>query len=198
MSSSRRLHCQLGLAGTVDAPVAGGRDEVEEDVHAVVAEAGVTLDARLLGEDVVVLSLEVANDLGEASKSAQSGVQGEVEPGLVVNLVAESRRVDYCQADAGAFLVELWAQSAPFRQRTLRTNGDGLDFDAILDVGHGGVVGVLVVEDALAAEGVDEGCAAWRDERWAFAETSNIPVPEAPHTIRQNWMPFLTFFFRRI
>jgi hypothetical protein len=27
---------------------------------------------------------------------------------------------------------------------------------------------------------------------------SNIPVPEAPQTIKQNWMPFLTFFFRRI
>jgi hypothetical protein len=26
----------------------------------------------------------------------------------------------------------------------------------------------------------------------------NSPVPEAPQTIKQNWMPFLTFFFRRI
>jgi len=26
----------------------------------------------------------------------------------------------------------------------------------------------------------------------------NIPVPEAPQTIKQNWIPFLTFFFRRI
>lgn len=25
-----------------------------------------------------------------------------------------------------------------------------------------------------------------------------VPVPEAPQTIRQNWIPFLTFFFRRI
>ena len=24
------------------------------------------------------------------------------------------------------------------------------------------------------------------------------PVPEAPQTIRQNWMPFLTFFFLRV
>jgi hypothetical protein len=23
-------------------------------------------------------------------------------------------------------------------------------------------------------------------------------VPEAPQTIKQNWIPFLTFFFRRI
>jgi hypothetical protein len=46
--------------------VSGGRDEVEENVDAVVAEAGVTLDARLLGQDVVVLPLEVADDLGKA------------------------------------------------------------------------------------------------------------------------------------
>ena len=26
----------------------------------------------------------------------------------------------------------------------------------------------------------------------------SLPVPEAPQTIRQNWIPFLTFFFRRI
>jgi hypothetical protein len=27
---------------------------------------------------------------------------------------------------------------------------------------------------------------------------SHVPVPDAPHTMRQNWIPFLTFFFRRI
>lgn len=25
-----------------------------------------------------------------------------------------------------------------------------------------------------------------------------VPVPEAPQTIRQNWIPFLTFFFLRV
>ena len=28
--------------------------------------------------------------------------------------------------------------------------------------------------------------------------SSDIPVPEAPQTIKQNWIPFLTFFFLRI
>lgn len=46
--------------------MAGGGDEVEEDVDAVVAEARVTLDARFLGKNVVVLALEVADNLGEA------------------------------------------------------------------------------------------------------------------------------------
>lgn len=27
---------------------------------------------------------------------------------------------------------------------------------------------------------------------------SYIPVPDAPQTIKQNWIPFLTFFFLRI
>lgn len=26
----------------------------------------------------------------------------------------------------------------------------------------------------------------------------DVPVPEAPHTMRQNWIPFFTFFFLRI
>jgi hypothetical protein len=26
----------------------------------------------------------------------------------------------------------------------------------------------------------------------------NLPVPDAPQTIKQNWIPFLTFFLRRI
>ena len=43
--------------------MAGRGDEVEHGVHAVVAEARVTLDARLLGQNIIVLSLEVADDL---------------------------------------------------------------------------------------------------------------------------------------
>jgi hypothetical protein len=31
-----------------------------------------------------------------------------------------------------------------------------------------------------------------------LAQQVDVPVPEAPHTIKQNWMPFLTFFFLRI
>ena len=44
------------------------RDEVEEDVDTVIAEARVTLDARLFGENVVVLSFEVAYNLGETAE----------------------------------------------------------------------------------------------------------------------------------
>lgn len=42
------------------------RDEVEQDVNAVVSEARITLDTRLLRKDVVVLSFEKTNDFREA------------------------------------------------------------------------------------------------------------------------------------
>ena len=43
----------------------------------------------------------------------------------------------------------------------MRTNSDRLDPDTLLDVGAARVVGVLVREDGLAAEGVDKGGSAW-------------------------------------
>ena len=46
--------------------MACGCDEVQQHVHTVVPEAGITLDARLLGENVVVLPLEEADNLREA------------------------------------------------------------------------------------------------------------------------------------
>jgi hypothetical protein len=46
--------------------MARGRDEVKHGVDTVVPESRVTLDSRLHGQNVVVLSLEVANNLREA------------------------------------------------------------------------------------------------------------------------------------
>lgn len=73
--------------------MAGRSDEVQQHMDAVVAESGVTLDSGLLGDNVVVLSFDVANQLCKA--------------GLVVDIVTEARRVNDRQRDAGAFLVEL-------------------------------------------------------------------------------------------
>lgn len=42
-----------------------------------------------------------------------------------------------------------------------RTNSDGLNLDAIFDVGFGCIVGLLMLEDILAAEGVDKGGSAY-------------------------------------
>ena len=44
--------------------------------------------------------------------------------------------------------------------RCRRTDGDGRDLDALLDVGRVGVLGVLVLEHLLAAERVYEGRSA--------------------------------------
>lgn len=74
-------------------PVAGRGDEVKENVDTVVAESWVTLDAGLLGENVIVLSLKVSLNLGEAS--------------LVVDLVSEAWGVDDGQRDARSFLIQL-------------------------------------------------------------------------------------------
>ena len=46
-----------------------------------------------------------------------------------------------------------------------RTDCDWLNLDAFLDVCDGRVIRVLVLEDFLAAEGVDEGGSAWRKKK---------------------------------
>lgn len=46
--------------------MAGGSDEVEESMDTVVTETRVTFDTRLLGQNIIVLALKVANDLLEA------------------------------------------------------------------------------------------------------------------------------------
>lgn len=73
--------------------MAGRGDEVEHGVDTVVPEAGVTLNARLLRENIIVLSFEVANNLGEGS--------------LVVDLVAEAGCVDNGKGDTRPLLIEL-------------------------------------------------------------------------------------------
>jgi len=70
-------------------------------------------------------------------------------PGLVVNLVAKAGGIDNGERDAGAFLFKLWGSGSAIgpgggsgdvdRARTgveRRTDGDGLDLDALFDVGR--------------------------------------------------------------
>ena len=52
--------------GYVNIRVTGRGDEVQQSVNSVVPEARVTLDTRLLSKNVVVLTLEMANNLLEA------------------------------------------------------------------------------------------------------------------------------------
>jgi hypothetical protein len=50
----------------INLPVSRRADEVEKGVDTVVPEAGITLDTRFFSQDVVVLTLEVANYFLEA------------------------------------------------------------------------------------------------------------------------------------
>ena len=47
--------------------VSSGSDKVEEGMNHVVAEARVTLDTRLLSENVIVLAFEIANNFLETA-----------------------------------------------------------------------------------------------------------------------------------
>lgn len=51
--------------------MAGRSDKVEKGMHPVVAEAGVTLDTRLLSQDIIVLALDIASDFTKAETGGQ-------------------------------------------------------------------------------------------------------------------------------
>jgi hypothetical protein len=44
-------------------------DKIEQGVDSIIAETWVTLDARFLCKNIVVLSLEVADDLAETAET---------------------------------------------------------------------------------------------------------------------------------
>jgi hypothetical protein len=46
--------------------MAGWRNKVEQSMDSVVTEARVSLDARLFGQNVIVLALQIADNLLEA------------------------------------------------------------------------------------------------------------------------------------
>ena len=48
--------------------MSSGRDKVQEYMNTIVTEAGIALDTRFFSQNIIVLTLEVANDLLEAGK----------------------------------------------------------------------------------------------------------------------------------
>ena len=151
-------------------------DEVEQDVHTVVAEARVTLDPALLGKNVVVLALEVGADLAEG--------------GLVVDGVAEAGSVDNGQTDAGSLLIQL------------ELDGGRLDANTLLNVGSRWVVVILALKHGAAAESVDEGCpASARGTADHEAELDSLlhillaadldRAAGGRHCLRRRWIPWL-------
>ena len=81
-------------------------DKVQQDMHTIFREPGVSPNLRLDSKDVVVLPLKVAADLAERS--------------LVVYVVTEAGGIDNGQADTRALVVKL------------QLNCDVLDADARL------------------------------------------------------------------
>jgi len=78
-------------------------------MNAVVAEARITLDTRLLGKDVIVLPFEVTNDFREAilrSAHCHFPTPKLHVPCFVVDLVAETWRINNGQGNASAFFIE--------------------------------------------------------------------------------------------
>jgi hypothetical protein len=78
--------------------MASGSDKVEQGVDTIVTEAGITLDTGLLCENVIVLSLQIANNFTKAFISSvifeAMYPPRSVLPCLVINLVSEARCID--------------------------------------------------------------------------------------------------------
>lgn len=125
MSNSRRLYnisakVQIRRLAIRYVPVTCRCDEVEHGVNAVVSEARITLDTRLLGQNVVVLPLEKANNFRKAD-SPESALNLQVvvyvrdlgvAPSLIVDLVTEAGSVNDGQRNTGSLLVKLKLCSA--------------------------------------------------------------------------------------
>lgn len=89
--------------------MARGSDKVEQSMNAIVTEAWVTLDTRLFCENVIILSLEIANNFTKAFiqlASYGTNILSVLLPRLIVNLVSEAWCVDDGKRDAGSFFIK--------------------------------------------------------------------------------------------
>lgn len=79
-------------------------------MHTVIPEARVTFNTRLLSQNVIVLTLEVANNFLEA-KTKRYSVRyvrmGIYERKLIVDVVPKTRRVNNGKGNANAILLQL-------------------------------------------------------------------------------------------
>jgi hypothetical protein len=91
--------------------VSGGGDKVEKSMDTVVPETGITLDARLFSQDVIILTLEIANYFlkavhGHYTYVNQRGSSKSLRE-LVVNVVTEARSIHNGKRDADTVLLQL-------------------------------------------------------------------------------------------
>jgi hypothetical protein len=83
-------------------------DEVKENVDTIVPKTGVTLDTGFFGENVIILSLEIANNLGEAASISRCDSRKTAVnvPCFVIDLVAKAGSVDNGEGNSRALFVE--------------------------------------------------------------------------------------------
>lgn len=197
--------------------MAGGGNEVEHHMDTVVPESRVTLDTRLLGQNVVVLSLEVADNLCEASAQCQYGSRCCAKP-LVFTLprYRSRHRNRACRQSSGR------CEYPPRRAQALsrisvfgrawkhwRKRQDIPTVTGLILTPSSGAASLtsslsLCLRTSLPQSVLTNvvrpnqsckllvrigalDCAHWRRimlvlGRWV----GNVPVPEAPQTIRQN------------
>jgi hypothetical protein len=103
ISISRRLPSAVLLLENLR--VTSRLDKVEQSVNSVIPESGVSLDPRLLGQDIIILPLEIRRDLLEAAAQLCFKIQNS--PVLVINTLSETRGIDNSQSDPGSILLQL-------------------------------------------------------------------------------------------
>lgn len=84
-------------------------NEVEQRVNSIVSKPWVTLDTRLLGENVIVLSLKITNYLAKAlCHERHSNVRRRRSqvPCFIVDLITEAWSIDNRERYPGALLVK--------------------------------------------------------------------------------------------
>ena len=93
--------------------MASRRNEVEKSMNTVVAETRVTPDTRFFSENVIVLTLEVADDFLETTQVVELWVRPQRRDSnlreLVVDILAETRGINNGESNAHAFLVQFFA-----------------------------------------------------------------------------------------
>lgn len=136
----------------------------------VVPEARVTPDARLLSENVIILTLQVADNLLEPlvcsqhQRHSSCNTRGIVRE-LIVYIVAKARGVNDRQSNANTILFKFYTQYMSSRawthyERRTHTDVDGLDPDTLLNMRSLRTIADFMLQNLRLAQGVHKGRAA--------------------------------------
>jgi hypothetical protein len=133
-------------------------------VNSIIPKPRVSLDPRLHGQDIIILSLEVGRDLLEAISSANPQTRQVHDiPMLIIDALAEAWRIDNGQCNpCTILLLQLDVMLGDTYRVLLVSSSSGLSHGGRVEA-RVGVFGVLVEgsgtvgEERLVNEGVDKG-----------------------------------------